>query len=95
MDIPEPTRRRHIRHARRRARSRAMSRYAGKPLSLLWRYIARRKVSHLIVLTSVVAAVGCALAAQYGIKNLVDALPSGRGAAPPREARPGARIPPT
>jgi ATP-binding cassette subfamily B protein len=78
MDIPEPTRRRHIRHARRRARSRAMSRYAGKPLSLLWRYIARRKVSHLIVLTSVVAAVGCALAAQYGIKNLVDALPSGR-----------------
>ncbi|SIO53617.1 ABC transporter ATP-binding protein [Paraburkholderia phenazinium] len=78
MEIPEPTRRRHIRHARRRARSSEMSRYAGKPMALLWRYIARRKVSHLIVLVSVLAAVGCALASQWGIKNLVDALPSGR-----------------
>ena len=78
MQMTENANRRHVRQARRRARSREMSRYAGKPLRLLWRYIARRKVSHLIVLLSVIAAVGCALASQYGIKNLIDALPSGR-----------------
>ncbi|RFU49629.1 ABC transporter ATP-binding protein [Paraburkholderia sp. DHOC27] len=78
MQVTENMNRRHVRQARRRARSREMSRYAGKPLKLLWRYIARRKVSHLIVLLSVLAAVGCALASQYGIKNLVDSLPSGR-----------------
>lgn len=78
MQVADEVNRRHVRQARRRARSREMSRYAGKPLRLLWRYIARRKISHLIVLLSVFAAVGCALASQYGIKNLIDALPSGR-----------------
>ena len=78
MQMTENADRQHVRQARRRARSREMSRYAGKPLRLLWRYIARCKVAHLIVLLSVIAAVGCALASQYGIKNLIDALPSGR-----------------
>lgn len=62
---------------RRRRRSRQMSRYAGKPVKLLWRYVVRHKISHVIVLTSVLAAVGCALASQYGIRNLIDALPAG------------------
>ncbi|WP_345815881.1 ABC transporter ATP-binding protein [Paraburkholderia sp. PREW-6R] len=63
---------------RRRRRSREISRYAGKPVRLLWRYIGRRKFAHVVVLASVLIAVGCALASQYGIKNLVDTLPGGR-----------------
>ncbi|MFL9869511.1 ABC transporter ATP-binding protein [Paraburkholderia fungorum] len=63
---------------RRRRRSREISRYAGKPIRLLWRYIGRRKLSHAVVLTSVLIAVGCALASQYGIRNLIDTLPAGR-----------------
>jgi ATP-binding cassette subfamily B protein len=63
---------------RRRRHARELSRYAGKPLRLLWRYVGRRKIVHAGVLASVVVAVGCALASQYGIKNLIDALPAGR-----------------
>ncbi|MFM0340729.1 ABC transporter ATP-binding protein [Paraburkholderia fungorum] len=63
---------------RRRRQSREISRYAGRPIRLLWRYIGRRKIAHTVVLVSVLIAVGCALASQYGIKNLIDALPAGR-----------------
>jgi ATP-binding cassette, subfamily B, bacterial len=63
---------------RRRRRSREISRYAGKPIRLLWRHVGRRKIAHALVLASVLIAVGCALASQYGIKNLIDALPAGR-----------------
>jgi ATP-binding cassette subfamily B protein len=63
---------------RRRRQSREISRHAGKPVRLLWRYVGRRKLAHAVVLASVVIAVGCALGSQYGIKNLVDALPAGR-----------------
>ncbi|MFM0736439.1 ABC transporter ATP-binding protein [Paraburkholderia xenovorans] len=63
---------------RRRRRSREISRYAGKPVRLLWRYIGRRKLAHGVVMASVLIAVGCALASQYGIRNLIDALPNGR-----------------
>jgi ATP-binding cassette subfamily B protein len=63
---------------RRRRRSREISRYAGKPIRLLWRYIGRRRLAHASVLASVLIAVGCALASQYGIKNLIDALSAGR-----------------
>jgi len=64
---------------RRRWRSRVLSRYAGRPIHLMWRYVARHRTAHAIVLSSVMAAVGCALAAQYGIRNLIDALPAGHG----------------
>src|SRR5271154_3738705 len=37
-------------------------------------YIRRRLASHLFVLFAVLAAVGCAIGSQYGVKNLVDAL---------------------
>jgi ATP-binding cassette subfamily B protein len=63
---------------RRRRHARQLSRYAGEPLGLLWRYVGRRKIAHAGVLASVVIAVGCALASQYGIRNLIDALPAGR-----------------
>ncbi|CAD6528113.1 ABC transporter ATP-binding protein [Paraburkholderia metrosideri] len=63
---------------RRRRRSRVLSRYAGRPIRLIWRYVARHKTAHSLVLLSVFAAVACALASQYGIRNLIDALPTGR-----------------
>jgi ATP-binding cassette, subfamily B, bacterial len=49
------------------------------PGRFLLHYVRRRWTSHLVVLASVLAAVGCAIGSQYGIKNLVDALGSARG----------------
>jgi ATP-binding cassette subfamily B protein len=37
-------------------------------------YAGRRAGGHILVLASVLAAVGCAIGAQYGVKNLVDVL---------------------
>jgi ATP-binding cassette, subfamily B, bacterial len=78
MDMVDDTDMTRAGRVRRRRRSREISRYAGKPVRLLWRYIGRRKIAHGVVLASVLLAVGCALASQYGIKNLIDALPTGR-----------------
>jgi ATP-binding cassette, subfamily B, bacterial len=44
------------------------------PGRFLLKYVRRRLGSHLVVLLAVLAAVGCAIGSQYGIKNLVDAL---------------------
>ncbi len=44
------------------------------PIRFLLRYVRRRVGSHLVVLLSVLAAVGCAIGSQYGVKNLVDTL---------------------
>ncbi|HEY1298852.1 MAG TPA: ABC transporter ATP-binding protein [Stellaceae bacterium] len=46
------------------------------PVRFLAHYVRRRTGSHLLVLAAVLAAVGCAIGSQYGIKNLVDALGS-------------------
>nr|WP_318228096.1 ABC transporter ATP-binding protein [Paraburkholderia terrae]MDW3660646.1 ABC transporter ATP-binding protein [Paraburkholderia terrae] len=55
-----------------------MNRFVDRPLALLFRYIARRAPSHLVILISIVAAVACALASQYAIRNLIDSLGHGR-----------------
>jgi ATP-binding cassette, subfamily B, bacterial len=47
-------------------------------MAFLFRYIRLHPVAHLIVLASVVAAVGCALGSQYAIKHLIDVLAGGR-----------------
>jgi ATP-binding cassette, subfamily B, bacterial len=44
------------------------------PARFLLKYVRRRLGSHLVVLSAVLAAVGCAIGSQYGVKNLVDAL---------------------
>jgi ATP-binding cassette subfamily B protein len=48
----------------------------------LLHYVCRRSAGHVVVLSAVLAAVGCAIGSQYGVKTLVDALstspPSGR-----------------
>ena len=46
------------------------------PGRFLLHYVGRRSGSHLILLLAVLAAVGCAIGSQYGVKNLVDALGS-------------------
>jgi ATP-binding cassette, subfamily B, bacterial len=52
------------------------------PGRFLLRYVRRRCGSHLVVLLAVLAAVGCAIGSQYGVKNLVDALDGAGHAAP-------------
>ena len=49
--------------------------YASRgPIPFLLHYIRRRLPGHLIVITAVLAAVGCAIGSQYAVKNLVDML---------------------
>jgi len=55
--------------------SMSLPRYASRgPARFLLHYVGRRLGSHMTVLLAVFAAVGCAIGAQYGVKNLVDAL---------------------
>ncbi|WGR69247.1 MULTISPECIES: ABC transporter ATP-binding protein [unclassified Bradyrhizobium] len=54
-----------------------LSRYARRPFAFVLRYLRRRLASHLVILTAVVAAVGCSVGTQYGVKSLVDSLSAG------------------
>ncbi len=51
--------------------------YANRPLVFILRYVRQRPISHAAILTAVLAAVGCSVGTQYGIKNLVDTLSHG------------------
>ena len=44
---------------------------------LLLHHVRRQLLGHLVVLLSVLLAVSCAIASQYGVKNLVDSLTAG------------------
>ncbi len=68
----------HLTIAQRNAHNAKLSSYAHRPLAFLFRFIRRHPLAHLIVLCSVFAAVGCALASQYAIKHLIDVLAGGR-----------------
>jgi ATP-binding cassette subfamily B protein len=57
------------------------SRYADHPLALLARYARLRPLSHAAILAAVLAAVGCSVSTQYGVKALVDALSAGPASA--------------
>ena len=48
--------------------------YAERPLSFMIRYLRHRPYSHAIIFCCVLAAVGCAVSTQYGVKFLVDSL---------------------
>ena len=54
-----------------------LSGYANRPLSFVLRYLRRRPASHVVIATSVVAAVACSVGTQYGVKYLVDGLSAG------------------
>lgn len=57
-----------------------LCRYADKPIAFLLRYIMRRPIAHLVILTAVLGAVACSVSTQYGVKFLVDTLSAGAGA---------------
>jgi ATP-binding cassette, subfamily B, bacterial len=49
--------------------------YAARgPIPFLLHYVRRRLGGHVVVLTAILAAVGCAIGSQYAVKNLVDVL---------------------
>jgi ATP-binding cassette subfamily B protein len=52
-------------------------RYADRPVAFLARYVMMRPVAHAVILAAVMAAVGCSVWAQYGVKVLVDTLAGG------------------
>src|SRR5215469_9878664 len=56
-----------------------LSGYAHHPFRFVLRYLRQRPASHLVILTSVIAAVACSVSTQYGIKFLVDCLSAGPG----------------
>ncbi|WP_114810295.1 ABC transporter ATP-binding protein [Paraburkholderia kururiensis] len=68
----------HLTTAQRNAQNAKLASYAHRPLAFLFRFIRRHPLAHAIVLASVFAAVGCALASQYAIKHLIDVLGAGR-----------------
>jgi ATP-binding cassette subfamily B protein len=51
-----------------------LCRFATRPLAFIARYLRRRSVSHAVIVTAMLAAVGCSVTTQYGVKTLVDAL---------------------
>src|SRR5487761_1870490 len=51
--------------------------YASRPLAFFWRYIVKRPFGHTAIFLAVLAAVGCSVSQQYGIKFLIDTLASG------------------
>jgi ATP-binding cassette subfamily B protein len=48
--------------------------YANRPAAFFARYVRRRAAAHVVILSSVALAVFCSVAAQYGVKFLVDTL---------------------
>ena len=53
--------------------------YATRPWSFFLRYMKRRPIGHGLILVGIMAAVGCSVGTQYGVKGLVDALTAGPG----------------
>jgi len=47
--------------------------YAHRPLAFLYRYLRLRAGFHSLIVIAVLAAVGCSVGTQYGVKSLVDA----------------------
>src|SRR5437763_7006707 len=54
-----------------------LSGYAHRPLSFVLRYLRQRRAAHVIIISSVIAAVACSVGTQYGLKFLVDSLAAG------------------
>ena len=52
-----------------------------RPLGFLAHYIRRRPLGHAVILASVLLAVSCGVATQYGMKHLIDVISGGPAAA--------------
>src|SRR5437868_12516594 len=55
--------------------------YVDRPFAFIFRYVRLRPISHAVILAAVLAAVGCSVTTQYGVKYLVDTLAAGPAAA--------------
>jgi ATP-binding cassette subfamily B protein len=55
-------------------------RYAHRPVRFMARYVWRRPYCHAVILAAVLAAVGCSVSTQYGVKFLVDTLSGAQAA---------------
>jgi len=51
--------------------------YAHRPLAFVLHYVVARPIAHTVIVTAVIGAVTCSVAAQYGVKTLVDVLSAG------------------
>ena len=49
------------------------------PVAFIGRYVRQHPIGHTVILSSVLAAVGCAVGSQYAVKHLVDVLSHGPG----------------
>jgi len=56
-----------------------LSRLSERPLAFILRYVRRRPFAHGGILLAVIAAAGCAVSTQYGVKFMVDTLAKGQG----------------
>jgi ATP-binding cassette, subfamily B, bacterial len=56
--------------------------FAHRPFAFFMHHVRQRMFAHVIIAVAVLAAVGCSIAAQYGVKFLVDTLAAGPQAAP-------------
>ncbi len=54
-----------------------------RPLAFLFRYIGRHVLGHSIILLAVLAAVGCSVSTQFGMKHLIDVVSMGQQAGAP------------
>ena len=52
-------------------------RYVNRPFAFIFRYVQLRALTHGIIVAAVLAAVGCSVTTQYGLKYLVDTLTGG------------------
>jgi ATP-binding cassette subfamily B protein len=55
--------------------------YVDRPYAFIFRYVRLRALSHAVIVVAVLAAVGCSVTTQYGVKYLVDTLAGGPAAA--------------
>jgi ATP-binding cassette, subfamily B, bacterial len=56
-------------------------RFVDRPFAFIFRYVRLRTASHAVIVAAVLAAVGCSVTTQYGVKYLVDTLADGPAAA--------------
>lgn len=61
-----------------------LSRFANRPFAFFAHYARMRPLAHALVAAAVLAAVGCSVGTQYGVRLLVDAL-SGAGRTDPAQ----------
>jgi ATP-binding cassette subfamily B protein len=55
-----------------------LCRYIDRPIAFILRYVLQRARWHFVIVAAVLAAVGCSVSTQYGVKYLVDILSGGK-----------------